>query len=169
MKIFCLLIVVVLGSVGCGGSISCDFVASGLCVNVGDNTDIETYMISTEIEFIRDGLDLYFPEKHQNLAQLLEDSGVSMEYTKPGDSRLAGAKGDFSFENNEIFVEHGTCNQNLNILGHEILHFVAKEYLGVDDDSNRAHNVERLFMGHGGRETVEYFIYKSTNSFCAAE
>jgi hypothetical protein len=146
----------------------------GMDINVVDMT--KEYLIVEE--YVNTFIDKYYPAAgHVNIETMFHDYPISVHYTNSLDNR-----GEFHIDSDEIVIDYpaadvdvvDACIEKYYILGHELLHYIAKYHLNVSDDNNRAHNVVHMFFYNATNDvdimdTAEWYIYMDTVSICVME
>jgi hypothetical protein len=92
-----------------------------------------------------------------DLTQLLDDHNIELLDGIP----KRGARASYDLRCR--IVVPGDADDRYYLLAHELLHVVAKYWLGVDDENNRTHNVDGLFaVDEFYMDSVEWFLFIRT-------
>lgn len=141
----------------CGGDAP-DFCSAGVCTyNVHGYEHITPEFVEETVEATEQalrwrGLDLDLPvdlEKAGTMAIFID------EHPKLAGNYIGRCVG------NKLYVKTGTtntCLRDSRVLGHEILHLVAREVMKVDSDENADHTTPYLFVQSGPGSVEEFMI-----------
>jgi hypothetical protein len=146
----------------------------GMDINVVD-IDKEYFVVET---YVNTFIDKYYPAAgHVDVKSMFTVHPVSVHYTNSLDNR-----GEFHLDSDEIVINYpaadvdavDACTEKYYILGHELLHYIAKYHLNISNDNNRAHNVDHMFLYNTDTDvelmdTAEWYIYMDTISICVME
>lgn len=173
MKTLAIAMFLVLAS--CSTDQQCDFVVDGLCVVTWDY-QVSAEELSWEIAEVEAAVNKYFPGL--DLAALIENKGLVLHFVEEG--KMEGNRGDYSNDEAEYIrvqqfgLDDGEdiqCMQVNYVFGHELLHFIGRNYLNISDEDQENHVAHNLFleMNVGNRlasDSAEYEIYHKTADYC---
>lgn len=145
-----------------------DFKVKGLCVNVGEFSEINPSHISLVLSLI----DSY---TSKSLKYFWSDNHVGVKFVSPEHRRLAPDENSprgygGKVQKNQIWVKYDYNEPEFAsyyVLGHEMLHVLSRYYLKVEDKDNHNHNVPRVFIiwalenNEPLNSTYEFHLYKT--------
>lgn len=176
--------------VGCGEEVvvekSLDFSSdASICIDEVEVTykegmNISSVDINKEYliveEYINKYIDKYYPAAgHVDVLDMFTHHPISVHYVYELDNR-----GEFHMSTNDIVLRYpaangsdiDACVEKYYLLGHELMHYVAKYHLGVSDSDNALHNVPHIFFYNApieDRDNAEWYVYMDTYSVCVME
>lgn len=180
MRAMVVLLLAVL-SANCGG-FDCEFRVQGICVVANDHK-VSKPMVKTAVKVAGLGMTDKFPDF--NMDAFLDentsdevDTTIQVHYLDPKD--MKGKRG-VTFDGKTIAVgwatkwnAAGDCMDRYYVLSHELLHVIATYYLGVDEKTNGAHDVPKVFLqwaddtGAVYSDAAEFNIYLDMVDECEA-
>ena len=166
-------------STNCG--FDCEFRVQGICVVTNDHK-VSKPLVKKAIELAGRGMHGKFPDF--NMDAFLDentsdevDTTIQVHYLDP--SEMHGNRGvteekvialGWATDSNDA----GDCMNRYYVLSHELLHVISTYYLGVDDATNGAHNVPKVFLQwaedneESWLEAAEFFPYMQMIEECEA-
>lgn len=151
------------------------FVVGGMEVCYQDGMEIDPEMVEFAINSTEKAFNKMFWDSKIDLKALMKKADIFTFYTPYDDPDIVGFRGKYKnypfYRIQMAYGESGDdCLNRYYVLGHELLHFIADNYLHVSGEDNSTHHVDKVFFYWATTpqmpEFAEYYLFQDVTERC---